>query len=181
MGQPARAIAPTKVVTGKVRASYVNVFRPRMNDLSGQEEYSMSILVPKSDKETLAKLNVAVETATTNKWPGKAPASLRLPLRDGDDERPDDPAYRKHYFVNLKSKLPPGIVDAQRREVLDEKDFLSGDYCRVSIAAFAYDQKGNKGVSFGLNNIQVIGKGEPLGRARAEDDFDSYADDEADF
>jgi hypothetical protein len=177
MGEAARAIAPTKVVTGKVRGSYVNVFRPRLNDLSGQEEYSLSILIPKSDKATVGKIKAAIESASMSKWNGKPPANMRVPLRDGDAEKPDEEAYQNHYFINLKSKDKPGIVDKDRQEVLSSDEFMSGDYCRVSMNAFGYEQKGNRGVSFGLNNIQVIGKGQPLGgRGRAEDDFDNYED-----
>ncbi|BGI52474.1 MAG: DUF2815 family protein [Candidatus Hamiltonella defensa (Ceratovacuna japonica)] len=169
-----------KVVTGEVRGSYVNVFNTRLNDLSGKEEYSMMILIPKEDKETVAHLKKAIKAAIDDKWGAKCPANLRHPLRDGDSEAdlPDTVAageepYAGHYFMNLKSFQKPGIVDVNVQPVIDESDFRSGDYCRVSINAYAYDQKGNKGVAFGLNNIQVLRKGQPLGGvSRAENDFD---------
>lgn len=162
-----------KVVTGKVRGSYVNVFRPRLNDMSGQDEYSMSLLIPKSDTATVAKIKAAINAAKAEKFPGKTPANFRSPLRDGDEERGDDPAYVGHWFMNVKSKNKPGIVDKDRNEVIDADEFVSGDYCRVSINAYGYDVSGNRGVSFGLGNVQVLAKGEPLSsRARAEDDFD---------
>lgn len=171
-----------KIVTGKVRGSYVNVFRPKLNDMSGKDEYSMAILIPKSDKATLDKIRAAVETAKKDKFGDKTPAKFRNPLRDGDEERPDDPAYQGHFFLNLKSKDKPGIVDKDRQEIIDPDEFLSGDYCRVSMAAYAYDVSGNRGVAFGLGNVQVIAKGEPLtSRARAQDDFDDWDDDEDDF
>ncbi len=169
---------PTKVITGEIRGSYVNVFKPRHNDLSGKEEYSMSLLIPKSDKTTVSKINNAVEAALRAKWQAKPPAKWTHPLRDGDEERGDDAAYKGHYFMNVKSNQKPGVVDRQLNEIMDVDAFISGDYCQVSINAFAYDQKGNKGVSFGLNNVKVTRKGEPLsGRARAEDDFDADDDD----
>lgn len=165
----------TKVVTGRVRGSYVNVFRPRLNDLNGQHEYSMTILVPKSDKTTVAALRAAEAAAIEKKWNGKPPKGLRDPLRDGDspdEDKSADEAYNGHYFLNVKSKDAPGIVDHARCEATDAGDFVSGDYCRVSLNAYGYDQKGNKGVGFGLNNIQIVGRGEPLSnRARAEDEF----------
>ena len=169
-----------KVVTGEVRGSYVNVFSTRLNDLSGKEEYSMMILIPKEDKETVADLKKAIKAAVDDKWGSKRPANLRNPLRDGDSESdlPDtveagEEPYAGHYFMNLKSSQKPGIVDVNVQPVIDEGDFRSGDFCRVSINAYAYDQKGNKGVAFGLNNIQVLRKGLPLGGvSRPENDFD---------
>lgn len=169
-----------KVVTGKVRGSYVNVFRPRMNDMNGKDEYSMAVLIPKDDTKTVAKIKAAIEEAKKDKFAGKVPANFREPLRDGDDERPDDEAYSGHYFMNLKSQNRPGIVDKDRQEVIDADAFISGDYCRVSMNAYAYDVNGNRGVSFGLGNVQVVEKGKPLtNRARAEDDFDDWDDDSA--
>jgi hypothetical protein len=109
------------------------------------------------------------------------PANVRNPLRDGDseDDLPEsasvgDAPYAGNYFVNVKSNSKPGIVDKSMNEVIDESEFMSGDYARVSLGSYAYDQKGNRGVSFGLNNIQVLAKGEPLGGAtRPENDFDA--------
>lgn len=171
----------TKVVTGKARGSYVNVFRPRMNDMSGKEEYSMSLLIPKSDDKTIGKINDAVKEAAAKKFGDKIPAKFRHPLRDGDEERPEDAAYKNHYFLNVKSQQKPGIVDKNRQEVIDSGDFISGDYCRVSMNAYSYDVSGNRGCAFGLGNVQVIAKGEPLtSQARAEDDFGDWGDDDGD-
>lgn len=169
----------TKVVTGKVRGSYVNVFRPRVNDMNGKEEYSMSLLIPKTDEQTVGKINAAVKEAARKKFGDKIPAKFRHPLRDGDEEKPEDDAYSGHFFLNVKSQQKPGIIDKDRQEVIDSNAFLSGDYCRVSMNAYAYDVSGNRGCAFGLGNIQVISKGEPLtSQARAEDDFDDWEDDE---
>ena len=168
-----------KVVTGKVRGSYVNVFRPRMNDMSGKDEYSMAILIPKSDEKTVSKIKAAIEEAKKDKFGSKTPSNFRSPMRDGDEERPDDEAYQGHYFMNIKSQNRPGIVDKNRDEVIDTAAFISGDYCRVSMNAYAYDVSGNRGVAFGLGNVQVLEKGEPLtSRARAEDEFDDWEDEE---
>lgn len=172
----------TKVVTGKVRGSYVNVFRSRINDMNGKDEFSMALLVPKSDKTTVSKINDAVKTAAAKKFGDKLPAKFRHPLRDGDEERPEDPAYKDHYFLNVKSEHRPGIVDKERQDVIDSSEFISGDYCRVSLNAYAYDVSGNRGAALGLGNIQVLGKGEPLtSNARAEDDFDDWDDDGDDW
>lgn len=167
----------TKVVTGKARGSYVNVFRPRINDMNGKEEYSMSLLIPKEDRKTVDRINDAVKEAARKKFGDKVPAKFRHPLRDGDEERPEDAAYKGHYFLNVKSQQKPGIVDKNRQEVIDSSDFISGDYCRVSMNCYAYDVSGNRGAAFGLGNVQVLAKGEPLtSQARAEDDFDDWDD-----
>lgn len=167
---------PTKVVTGRARGSYVNVFAPRMNDLSGKEEYSMTLLIPKTDTDTLAKLKAAAKAAIAEKFGDKPPAGLQSPIHDGDGAKPNGGEYGEechgHWVVNVKSTRKPGVVDANVQPVLDAAEFQSGDYCRVSLNAYAYDNK-RKGVAFGLQNVQVLAKGEPLGGggSRAEDDF----------
>ena len=100
-----KAVSDTSVVTGQGRGSYVSIFTPRLNELSGKEEYSMSFLISKDDKDTIRNLNDAVEAATVAKWPdaGKRPPNLRHPLRDGDVEKPNDPAYDDCYWINVKT------------------------------------------------------------------------------
>lgn len=177
MSAQPKPAASTKVVTGRVRASYVNVFEPRRNELSGKDEYSMMLLIPKSDTATVTALRAAFQAAIAAKWGAKPPPALRLPLRDGDAEHPDEDPYVGHWFCNVKSSQRPGVVDAQVQDVIDPVAFVSGDFCRVSVNAYAYDQKGNRGVALGLNNVQVLGRGEPLSsRARAQDDFGAVAE-----
>lgn len=171
----------TKVVTGEVRFSYVHVFQPREDD-NGQERYSMCILIPKTDKATLDKIRRAVEAAkqlgVQTKWGGKLPANLKMPLRDGDAERPDDEAFKGHFFINCNSRTKPGIVDAQLNEILDPSEVYSGAYGRVSVNFYPYDHKGNRGIACGLNNVQKLRDGDYLGgRSRPEDDFgDGFGD-----
>jgi len=177
-----------KLITGRVRASFVNVFQPRLNELSGKEEFSMTLLVPKTDKATLASIKKAQEEAIALKWQGKPPVGLQLPLHDGDGEKPNGGEYgpecANHWVLNVKSNRRPGIVDREMNEIIDPNEFISGDYCRVSLGAYAYDNK-RRGVAFGLNNIQVLDKGDPLGgsRTRPEDDFGRVpgSDDDLDF
>jgi hypothetical protein len=170
------------VVTGECRGSYVNVFKPKLNDMSGKEEYGMALLIPKTDTATINALKKAAAVAAGEKWPTTKPANMRNPLRDGDVERPDDANYAGHYWINVKSQNPVGIVDRNLALLTSPSDFVSGDYCRVKVGAYAYDQKGNKGVAFGLNSIQKTRSGEPLGVvSRPENDFTRFvADDEDD-
>ena len=103
---------------------------------------------------------------------------LKTPMRNGDLERPDDEAYANSYFINANSAAAPGIVDADRQPIIDRSEVYSGVYGRASINFYAFNSNGNKGIACGLNNLQKIKDGEPLGgKSRAEDDF-ATADDE---
>lgn len=163
-----------KVVTGKVRFSYAHVFTPQASQEGGTPKYSVSIIIPKSDKETIEKINKAIEQAKEeNKavWGGTIPKGLKGGLRDGDEEK-DDPAYANSYFINANSSQKPGVVDADLNAILDASEFYSGCYGRASISFFAYNSNGSKGVGCGLNNVQKLEDGEKLGGASsASDDF----------
>ena len=179
---------PMKVITGpETRWSYANVWEPKSVN-GGTPKYSVSLIVPKTDTKTVAKLKAAIEAAYQEgagklKGNGKsvpAFAAIRNPLRDGDVERPDDPAYANAYFINANSATAPGIVDADCNPVLNRSDVYSGVYGRASINFYSFNSNGNKGIACGLNNLQLIRAGEPLGsKASAESDF--ATDDDEDF
>jgi hypothetical protein len=178
----------TKVITGKdTRWSYLAVWEPK--SINGSTpKYSVSLIIPKSDKATVQKIRSAIEAAYVEgeaklKGNGKsvpALASLRSPLRDGDIDRPDDAAYANAFFVNANSASAPGIVDEDRLPVLNRSEVYSGVYGRASITFYAYNSNGNRGIACGLQNLQLIRSGEPLGgRSSAESDF--ATDDEEDY
>jgi hypothetical protein len=165
-----------KVTTGKVRFSYANVWKPKSIN-GGEEKYSVSLIIPKSDKETIKKINQAVEEAKkagVAKFGAKfTSGNFKLPLRDGDIDRTDDENYENAYFVNANSTTQPGIVDRQKEAILDQSEVYSGCYGRASITFYPFNTSGNKGIACGLNNLQKLSDGEPLGgRSRPEDDFD---------
>ncbi|MGB9587827.1 MAG: DUF2815 family protein [Armatimonadota bacterium] len=174
---------PTKVVTGIVRLSYANVHEPKSIN-GGTPKYSVSLIIPKSDTKTIAAVNAAVDAAIEEgkgKFGGKIPnkAALKLPLRDGDIDRPDDEAYANSYFINANSTTAPQIVDRNVNPILDRSEVYSGVYARVSINFYAFNSNGNKGIACGLGNIQKIRDGEPLGgRTNAADDFATDVDDD---
>ena len=178
----------TKVITNKVRFSYVNIFRSRVFSEDQDAKYSICLLIPKEDKACLAKItkavNEAIQEGIASKWGGKQPKNLHLPLRDGDEERADEaPEYEGMMFLNANSKTKPGIVDKDLNEILDPDEVYSGCWGRASINFFPYDNRGNRGVGVGLNNIQKLKDGERLGSARAsaESDFgDGFEDAEED-
>ena len=181
---------PTKVITGvQTRWSYANVWNPKAMAEGAKPKYSVSLIIPKSDTVTIQKIKAAIKAAYEEgqsklKGNGKSVpplAAIKTPLRDGDVERPDDEAYQNAYFVNANSPTAPGIVDADRQPIIDTSEVYSGVYGRASITFYAFNSNGNKGIACGLNNLQKIADGEPLGgRSRAEDDFADLEDDDDD-
>ena len=174
----------TRVTTGKVRLSYAHLFEP--HSIEGNEpKYSVSVIIPKSDKETIKAINEAIAEAKEQgkgKWNGKVPGNLKTPLRDGDVDREDDEAYAGCYFLNANSKNKPGVVDADVQPILDTTEVYSGCYARLTLNFYAYNANGNKGIAAGLGNVQKLADGEPLGGfSRAEDDFDSVESAEDSF
>ena len=145
----------TKVVTGEVRFSFLNVFEPK--SINGSEEkYSVSLLIPKTDTKTINAINRAVEAAKQagiGKFGGKIPAVMKLPLRDGDAERPDDEVYAGYYFVNANCKQQPGLVYKNGQKIIDSTDLYSGCYGHASINFFAFNNNGNKGIALSLIHI----------------------------
>ena len=174
-------INPTKVVTSVVRLSYANVWEPKSIN-GGVEKYSVSLIIPKSDIKTLTAIQKAIDAAIEEgrgKFGGKIPnkSALKLPLRDGDIDRPDDEAYANCYFVNANSSTAPEIVDKARDPILNRSEVYSGVYARVSINFYAFNSNGNRGIACGLGNIQKVRDGEPLGgKTSAADDFASDYD-----
>lgn len=178
---------PMKVITSpNTRWSYANVWESKSIN-GGAPKYSVSLIIPKSDSKTVAKIQAAIEAAYKEgesklKGNGRsvtALSALKTPLRDGDTERPDDEAYADSYFINANSASAPGIVDADRQPIIDRSEVYSGAYGRASINFYAFNSSGNKGIACGLNNLQKIQDGEPLGgKSRAEDDFANEEEDD---
>lgn len=175
----------TKVITGKVRFSYVNVFEPTAMQDGQTPKYNVSIIISKSDTKTVEAIKKAIEAAKEAGKSkiadknGKIPVNLKTPLRDGDEERPDDPAYENSYFINANSERKPGIVDRDLNPIMSRDDFYSGCYGRASINFYAFNVN-SKGIACGLNNLQKLEDGERLaGGSSAEEDFggDNAVDD----
>jgi len=169
--QPKETIMTTRVTTGEVRTSFFHALSARKNEMNGKDEFSTQILIPKTDTETLSAMKAAAKVALVAKFGDKVPKNVRNPLRDGDTETKSDGSplgkeYAGHFFCNVKSVNKPGAIDTHGNDLIGHDDIVSGDYIRVSLNAYAYSQAGNNGVSFGLNNILLVRKGESLGGAR---------------
>lgn len=182
-----KVLNPAKVITGvNTRWSYANVWDPKSIN-GGAPKFSVSLIIPKSDVVTVNKITAAIQSAYEEgeaklKGNGKtvpALSALKTPLRDGDLERPDDATYANAYFINANSATAPNIVDTDCNHIIERSEVYSGVYGRASINLYAFNSNGNKGIACGLNNLQKIRDGEPLGgKSRAEDDFTSESDDD---
>lgn len=177
----------SNVVTPSFRVSWPNIFKAKKNELNGKEEYSLVALFKKG--EDLAVLKAAVQAVVEVKWgkdKKKWPALLKLPFRDqaeraktNDDGKTVMPAGYEEgaIFITLKSAQRPGVVDQKVQPILDPSEIYAGCFCRATVRAYTYDQKGNRGVAFGLQNIQKVKDGDPIsGKSRAEDDFSSVVE-----
>ena len=148
----------------------------------GDPKYSVSAIVPKSDTKTINAIKAAIEQAkkdSVSKWGGKVPANLKLPLRDGDIDRPDDEAYAGCYFFNANSRQAPQVVDSKVQPILDQSEVYSGCYGKISVTFYGYNSNGNRGIAAGLGNIQKLKDGESLGgRTSPADDFQTEDDED---
>lgn len=171
----------TKVIV-PCRFSYLHCWEPDSVN-GGDPKYSVSAIIPKSDTKTINAIKAAIEQAkkdSVSKWGGKVPANLKLPLRDGDLDRPDDEAYANSYFFNANSRQAPQVVDARVQPILDQSEVYSGCYGKISVTFYGYNSNGNRGIAAGLGNIQKLKDGESLGgRSSAADDFQT--EEEEDF
>ena len=164
----------TNVTTGEVRLSYVHLFKPYAFQPGQEEKFSCTILIPKSDTETMARINNAIAAATekgvSDNWNGVRPPVIPNPVYDGDGVRPSDgmafgPECRGHYVLTASAKAdyPPEVVDAQLNPVINQSEIYSGIYARVNISFFPYAFGGKKGIGCGLGPVQKTRDGEPLG------------------
>ena len=179
-----KTISDTSIRLGPVRFSYVNVFAPRRNPDGTAGKYSVCVIIPKTDKEAYKLFEDAYKNAAqlgkSNKWNGRIPAKVTLPLHDGDEERPDDEAFKGCWYFNCSSNNKPGVRVREAgmiAEALDAEDFYSGCYGAVTVNLFPYSSNGNVGVGVGLNNVIKTEDGEKLSGGRsAEADFGDLAD-----
>jgi hypothetical protein len=170
----------TKVIV-PCRFSYLHCWEPDSVN-GGDPKYSVSAIIPKSDTKTVNAIKAAIEQAkkdSVSKWGGKVPANLKLPLRDGDIDRPDDEAYAGCYFFNANSRQAPQVVDSKVQPILDQSEVYSGCYGKISVTFYGYNSNGNRGIAAGLGNIQKLKDGESLGgRTSASDDFQTEDDED---
>lgn len=176
-----------KLITGKIRASYAHVFKPQKSPNSGQEKYSMCLLIPKSDTKTIKAFEDEFEKVKNDSdaqkvWGGKFKSTFKGgELKDGDEFADEKPEYAGHVFINAYSQSRPGIVDKALNPIIDPEEFYSGCYARVSVSVYPYANQ-SKGIAIGLNNIQKLEDGEKFGgKATAQADFADFAEEDDDL
>lgn len=180
----------TKVTTGKVRFSFCHIFEPQEPLGGGDAKYSVTLLIPKADKPTLARIKEAIgearELYCKRNGANALPVKPNTTLHDGDGLRdsgePFGPECKDCYVITVSSKQKPIICDAQRNIVTDPTEVYSGCYGRASINFYGYNAAGRKGISAGLLSVQKLHDGEPFGTTGSVDDFDDgWEDGEDDF
>lgn len=162
----ATLITATKIFTGKARLSYAHLLEP--NSFYGAEaKYSASIIIPKSDTQSLEVIQQAIDNAIKKgiETYGKAFEGGRIhnPLHDGDIEKSGDPAYADSYFLNASNKIRPQVIDLKGKILTDPSEVYSGMYAQFSLEFFPYNVSG-AGISVRLGNVLKLEDGEPLGK-----------------
>ncbi len=181
----ANKLQPNSCVTGKVRLSYVYLNKPKKNE-AGEDVWACQLLIPKTDKETLDKIKACIAAVKTNanainKWGGKVPGELKLPLRDGDATADEFPERKGCWFTNCNAWQRVPVFNRDREEIMDPTEIYSGMYARVSLDFYAFNNSGNKGIAVALVGVQKLADGEALGGVRRDpgNDFeDDYDDDD---
>lgn len=171
------------------RLSYANLFEPK--GFPGQEpKYSTACLIPKDDEATIKVIKAAINEAANRdkdkKWGGKIPKDLRSPLRDGDEDRPEDEIYEGHFFLNAnaQAKRQPKLMTRVKGQEATEDDLYSGVYAVVVVNFFGYNTSGNKGIGVGLLAVQKLKDGEALAGGKVDVDaldFDAEIDEDEVF
>ncbi len=168
------------ITTNKVRASYVNIFQPRVPENGGDPKYSVTLLIPKTDTATInaifSEIEKAKQEGAQKAFNGNIPPMCRIPIYDGDGYRPSGEPFGEEckgcMVMTASAKMQPSIVGLDMQNIINPAEVYSGCYIRANINFFAYNSNGNKGIGCGLNAVQKIEDGEPLtARVSAEEAF----------
>ncbi len=171
----------TAVTTGRARLSYEHLFKPYAHQQGQEEKFSVTILVPKSDVATKSRIDAAIAAATqagiSKCWNGAKPPIVAIPVYDGDGVRPTSgepfgDECKGCWVFTASSKQAPQVVDLQLNPIINPSEVYSGCYARVSVNFFPYNSNGKRGIGCGLNAVQKLEDGEPLGgRISVEEAF----------
>lgn len=177
-----KVIQNTKVVFGPCRLSFPSLFEKKKFDGdTGDGKYMVTVLIPKTAKETVDAINTAIEAAkqagVVSKWSGKQPKKLTLPLVDGDET--DDEYAQGHYTIKAKSNIRPALTDKNGSPIVDEEEIYGGVWALVSVSFYPYNSAGNTGVAVALNAVRKFKDDDPFGQTSAHD-FDGIELDDDD-
>lgn len=193
----------TVVVTGTVRFAYCNVFKARLNEAKGKEEYSVTLLIPKVANDWMTDpvaeikdLRAIVKAVAESKFPGVTAKADGEPkwkscIKDGDKETNSngDPRHPGYFYIQAtgSTEYPPKIVGPAKEALTQSSGWDSGDWGKVVISFYAWEFAGKKGVSAGLRALQFLHqdthfKADPTdafdkeSSATTTDDYDPLAD-----
>lgn len=163
----------TNVTTGEVRLSFVHLFKPYAFQPGQEEKYSTTILLPKSDTQTKARIDAAIQAAkergAADKWNGVAPPVIPNPIWDGDGVKQDGTPFgaecKGHWVFTARTSIdyPPEVVDQNGNPVINHSDVYSGCYALVNVEFWPYNFNGKKGIGCSLGPVKKVRDGEPLG------------------
>lgn len=164
------ALSNTQMTTGEVRLSYAHLYDPYSNN-GGDPKYSVTVLMPKTDVQAKARLDAALEAAKqkgiAEKWNGVLPPVVASAIHDGDGVRPNGEPFgaecKGHWVFTASSKNPVSLVDASMNPIVQKGELYSGCYARVCVSLFPYNSNGKRGIGIGLEAVQKLRDGDPLG------------------
>jgi len=164
------ALNQNQFTTGEARLSYAHLYEPYSNN-GGEAKYSTTVLVPKSDVQTKARIDAAIEYAkqkgVAEKWNGVLPPVVAVPVYDGDGVRPNGEPFGAEckgcWVFTASNKNPVQMVDASMNPIVQKGELYSGCYARVCVSCFAYNSNGKRGIGIGLEAVQKLRDGDPLG------------------
>lgn len=152
------------------RVSYVRINEPYVGK-NGNEKYSLTCIIDKTDTETIDKINAAIQEAfakgIATKWNDSAPENAYIPLKDGDKERPEDAAYVGKLFLAASNSRKPDLVDRNVNDIEDRSRVYSGCYCNVVLDMYPFKSDALAGVAAELGAIQLVSEGEQLGARKS--------------
>jgi hypothetical protein len=158
-----------KLNTPEFRAAYAGLFRataPRENP-TGKKKYTIRAIFPPNTD--LSAMKRAAKAAAEEKWGNAIPKTMRNPFRTNEELENPIPGVGDDWVVmtfSANEDRRPGIVDANLEDIIDESECYSGAWYRAQVRPYAYDTSGNKGVAFGLENVQKLRDDEQLGGGR---------------
>ena len=167
----ANSSAKCRVITGKDTVfAYLCVNKPRI-PLNGSKApiYSARLIIKKSDKETMDKIQMAIANAYAEGqdilkrgYDSVTPDACDMPVFDGDLKYPNDPTYKDCWYINTNTHDKPGIVDADLNHISETRELYSGIIGRASIQFYAFNSRGKRGIACALRNIQKLADGPHL-------------------
>lgn len=132
-------------------------------------KYKVTILIPKSNKVAMERVNAAIDEAIDRGMSGSGrpeytfkkgtkESSLNIPLHDGIEKADDEKyawMYEGYHFMTLRTDRRPSVLDANGQQIIDPAEFRMGCKGAVSVTFAPYNNK-SQGVGAYLNHVMVL-------------------------